>query len=427
MIGMISIAMKSSARTGIAIIPLLLFVLLLVLVISLFGGKKLRRVLAFAAAAVLVLAVILGGLSLLPLTRMLSNARMQARENLRSRVEMENSQGLPPEGLPPEERTVEDWIPSAEHPFLANVYPTLRSAAIGVSRISMEKWLQTKKCRRILISGNVSSDLKKEVVAEAITPLIEHRSPPITVDIEADGVPQPQTQPAEIVRLNFEVLSRYSESSGAVEPDSLVVSTTWHDGSHSTKQVQIANEPWCEDFDRWVAQQPGNTWLTAHSGQLCSTSSEAMHQALQQAAVKIEQRITPDFQRRQSHDTPLTTSTDSRWLREKIVSELRRGTFEKRTFSQRLHRPYGNLWRCAILVDASPDRLAYVKGEYLDRLQSWRTGWMRTMLSAAGLLAVILLAYLFLNAATKGYYVWSIRGAAVVLTAVGIWLVLTII
>jgi len=408
---------------SIAIIPLLLIVLLLfviVLLIGIFGSKKMRRFLALTAGA-LVLSVILGGLFFLSMFYIGHPVRVE--ETVSRRFEHRESPALPPSELPAEE----DWTPSAEHPFVADVYPTLRSAAIGVSRISLEKWLQTKECRRIIISGNVSSDLKKEVVAEVIAPLIENRSPRIDVDIEADGVPQPQTQPGEIVRLNFAVLSRYSKSSGAIEPDSLVVSTTWHDDSQSTSQVQIANEPWCEDFDRWSAQRPGNTWLTAHSGQLCSTREEAMKQALRKVAVKIQRRIAPDLPHQQPHLDALFTSPDAVWLNMKIVSELRGGTFQKRTFCQRLHRPYGDLWRCAILVDASPDRLTYVKGEYLDHLQSWRTSWMRTLLSAAGLLAVIFVVYLFLNAATKGYYVWSIRAAAIVLAAAGIGFVLFLV
>jgi hypothetical protein len=37
--------------------------------------------------------------------------------------------------------------------------------------------------------------------------------------------------------------------------------------------------------------------------------------------------------------------------------------------------------------------------------------------SVAGLLALITVAYVFLNAATKGYYTWSLRIAGVVLAA----------
>jgi hypothetical protein len=37
--------------------------------------------------------------------------------------------------------------------------------------------------------------------------------------------------------------------------------------------------------------------------------------------------------------------------------------------------------------------------------------------SVVGLLALITVVYVFLNAATKGYYVWSLRIAGIVLAA----------
>ncbi|MHC4567597.1 MAG: hypothetical protein ACYTE3_17770, partial [Planctomycetota bacterium] len=46
-----------------------------------------------------------------------------------------------------------------------------------------------------------------------------------------------------------------------------------------------------------------------------------------------------------------------------------------------------------------------------------RLNWARMIGSVAGLLALITVAYVFLNAATKGYYTWSLRIAGVVLAA----------
>ena len=46
------------------------------------------------------------------------------------------------------------------------------------------------------------------------------------------------------------------------------------------------------------------------------------------------------------------------------------------------------------------------------------------LLTVAGLLTLITVVYAFLNAATKGYYVWSLRIAGIVLAAVAIILLL---
>ena len=57
---------------------------------------------------------------------------------------------------------------------------------------------------------------------------------------------------------------------------------------------------------------------------------------------------------------------------------------------------------------------------------SWLWGWGQRVLSVAAVVVVILLAYLFLNAATKGYYEWALRVAAVVLLAGGLVLILMV-
>jgi hypothetical protein len=51
-------------------------------------------------------------------------------------------------------------------------------------------------------------------------------------------------------------------------------------------------------------------------------------------------------------------------------------------------------------------------------MRTVRVTWAKMLGSIAGLLALIVVVYLFLNAATKGYYAWSLRIAGVVLAGV---------
>ena len=44
--------------------------------------------------------------------------------------------------------------------------------------------------------------------------------------------------------------------------------------------------------------------------------------------------------------------------------------------------------------------------------------WTRMFFSVLGLLVLITVVYAFLNAATKGYYVWSLRIAGAILAVV---------
>jgi hypothetical protein len=93
-------------------------------------------------------------------------------------------------------------------------------------------------------------------------------------------------------------------------------------------------------------------------------------------------------------------------------------------FSQQFDGIAGPIWRQALLLDLSKDKiepLARAKFALIAHRQ--RTG-ANILLSFIGMAAVILLVYAFLNAATRGYYVWSLRIAAMVLLAAGATLVI---
>ncbi|HWP41337.1 MAG TPA: hypothetical protein VNL70_10465, partial [Tepidisphaeraceae bacterium] len=76
-------------------------------------------------------------------------------------------------------------------------------------------------------------------------------------------------------------------------------------------------------------------------------------------------------------------------------------------------RPYAELWREMMLIDASPatiDRLAMqCAAAARQQLGRAASGWG----ALAALVLVIILAYAFLNAATRGYLVWRLRAIAV--------------
>ncbi len=72
------------------------------------------------------------------------------------------------------------------------------------------------------------------------------------------------------------------------------------------------------------------------------------------------------------------------------------------------------------LIDASADKLAWLSSRKNAEVHTVRITWARMILSAFGVLVVIVAAYLFLNMATKGYYEWSLRIAGMVLAIAGI-------
>ena len=106
----------------------------------------------------------------------------------------------------------------------------------------------------------------------------------------------------------------------------------------------------------------------------------------------------------------------TRELRQWIADEMRRGSILKDRFTQRFQRTYGDVWQQTLLVSASPIAVDNIAASVVRRASGQRAARLRTRMSLAGsiagLAALILVAYVVLNAATKGYYVWVLRLAA---------------
>jgi hypothetical protein len=96
-------------------------------------------------------------------------------------------------------------------------------------------------------------------------------------------------------------------------------------------------------------------------------------------------------------------------LRQRIADELTaRQTFTDQ-FTQRFDRPYGTVWREALLMEVNPsliDSITHtINTQQVNQNRHQRTTWF-SLIALAGL---IFGTYLFLNAATRGYYAWSLR------------------
>jgi hypothetical protein len=82
-------------------------------------------------------------------------------------------------------------------------------------------------------------------------------------------------------------------------------------------------------------------------------------------------------------------------------------------FVQRVDKSYGTLWKHQLLLDASPSRLDPIARQASSVMAASRARQISFIGSVAGMAAVIVLLCLFLNFATRGYFVWRLRAAAV--------------
>ena len=118
---------------------------------------------------------------------------------------------------------------------------------------------------------------------------------------------------------------------------------------------------------------------------------------------------------------------DERWLRRSVEEKLAAGQFEVDRFPQRYDRRVGSIWREAVLLDVSPQNLSMLAGQLSREYRAERQNWLTSTASALGVLLVVYALYRLANAFTRGYFVWSLRTAAVVIATGGLVLLLMVI
>ncbi|WP_428939830.1 hypothetical protein [Fontivita pretiosa] len=182
----------------------------------------------------------------------------------------------------------------------------------------------------------------------------------------------------------------------------------------TSQPAGISGKAWVDDWVGFVnaSGDSGKTWIRVESPGYCATEHEA-HLAAQRAAVDslkpfIEARLTSRLS-----GTPLKIAIDDRWLEQQLAASLSGERVVRDRFVHRVQRPYGDVWREMVLIDASPQTIDMLAAQCAAaaRQEAMRTvsGWG----AVAAVVVVIMLAYAFLNAATRGYLVWRLRAIAV--------------
>ncbi|MCC6682136.1 MAG: hypothetical protein IT445_14640 [Phycisphaeraceae bacterium] len=147
----------------------------------------------------------------------------------------------------------------------------------------------------------------------------------------------------------------------------------------------------------------GHDWLIAYSDGFKTSQSDAHRDAIDASAKALEPQVRSHF------TPPAHVELVSDDLCELVAAQLQsRQPFDDQ-FTQRFDRPYGTVWREALLMEVSPtliDSLARsINNDLTQQVRHQRTTWF----SLIALVVLIFGTYLFLNAATRGYYTWSLR------------------
>ncbi len=210
--------------------------------------------------------------------------------------------------------------------------------------------------------------------------------------------------------------SARAESDGAVVV--LRVDATGRRGAVSRK-VLYTDKPWVDDFAGFVSGH-GGSWLMAMSREPAVSVAEARDSALADAVGQIEPLV-----RERMGFAP--GPNDIPRIEQMVRVQMREGGLIADRFVQRFERPYGEIYQMALLIDASPARIKEIAGQGDRLVAAQQSRFRRAAVSIAGLIALVSLVYVFLNTATRGYFVWSLRAGAIAVLAGGVFVVLLLV
>lgn len=364
------------------------------------------------------------------------------REQAKRGVERARNQIAGHDSASSSSTAVMEWTPSDQHVFEADLYPSKQSAAVALAKHSLNQYLAELMPNETLqaVSVSVSEDLNGAILDRMTAQITQQVSlarttgfqavPPqtalrVTVDSvrasAAAPADSPSATPGSLI-LRFVTtrdLSAEQSDDGAVGEIQLTLRTQ---AGERLRTARFVNAPWAEGFARWTRQGPG-TWVLGESDQLWPTEDQARTDAFQRAAEGIERQLR-DYIARNGRYAPASTIVERPgWLMGQIIGELQSGHLVKTEFNQGFERPYGKVYRRAVLVNLPPERIQQLADRYFRHVDQVRDTWGRSLGSALALVALVFLVYLVLNAATRGYYVWVMRTAAVMAAVVGVFLV----
>ncbi len=341
------------------------------------------------------------------------------------------------------------WHPGVEKEFLADVYPSKRAAVLALGRQVAETVIDSSlaDARISREIGLLQGDHDRALLTELARQIERHSTgESVTCRVlqiagsserhlggsewyidgsggerfvggsERDaGSDNSVTQLKLWVRLGFDdaQTKRMSWNDDKVSSGKVWLQVQSPDGISSAK-VRFAEKPWVESFPDFLSSNPSRDLALARSSDSCISRQEAHHQAVADAVMRISQML-------RSVQNDWSIMPANMGITE---NDLSSGKFIADTFTQRFSGLAGPIWREAILIDTSQNKLSKLAQQKITVSRAKRLDWAKMAGTLIGMFALICVVYLFLNAATRGYYAWSLRIVLMAVLGIAVFLVL---
>jgi hypothetical protein len=306
-----------------------------------------------------------------------------------------------------------EWLEDIEYIHSADVYDSLESAMKRVAAQTIQQlapsWDRTTAIPIKIVFRNASETKIDSFTEAGWLRCLQQASSALgfsdTDLLKPIGQDSDDHEFAEL-RLNL------TKDSGSSQTECLTASLEYRGNTNVFSPMNIVDKPWVQSFGQFRNENPNKKLIQFRGNTIADVEQAALEHIVDESVARPEEPHTLWDRLRSWH-------RDRRDIRSLIMES---GMIVDR-FTQSF--PLNgvdvesdvSLNRCAILVDLSSSAAERVKAKFAEwKNRDWHDTWVRRRWLGALLCGVGIL-YVFANSATKGYYVWQLRGGACLMTA----------
>lgn len=189
--------------------------------------------------------------------------------------------------------------------------------------------------------------------------------------------------------------------------------------------VLVFDKPWVDQFDQYSSSRLRERLVVVRSNSFAATAEGAHQQAVTQAVELLLPGVYQSLNEMAQFGG--STGVDRGSVEQGLRRRVAEGYLNSDRFTQSLQAPYGMLWREAILLELDKNSIRLLVNEMAGRSEKVYRARLSQGFAVCILLVVIVLLYLFLNWATKGYYKGKVSLIVGLLGAAGSILVLLVL
>lgn len=308
------------------------------------------------------------------------------------------------------------WLPEVDENFEADVYPSATLAGRALIRewfghfanlLSKGAEKPTRfrlTCRNSSTAVDVLATL--EAMDEEVQKLFPEAATLVTTSSEREESSEPKADEITIELSVAQSVKRKRDTGSTSGRDasfdfSGVLAVEFNGQAWQLRLgARFIEKPWLTATSEFLSLKHRSTYLVLRSSQLAASADVASRDVLGQAADRLGDLVDP----RKNQGLPRPASLV-------MLEQLEAGKYIADRFVQRLKRPYGDVYREAILVDIGSTNLRDMiqltrneVNEYDIATRRRTTVQVSTGLGVVVVIGSLTALYLLLNWLTKGYY-----------------------